>query len=132
MTTKTIEALEAARDALEPFADAAMNALADDERDASSIWESPAAMEITAGHLRRAKSAFELLTTTHKFAALSPATSDRDKALEEAAALIEPKRPRPCDCDRCYCEKSDDAMDVGYWDAESNCASAIRALKEGK
>lgn len=43
----------ALRAALAPFADAVEN-LADGHRDTSEIWESPAAMSITAGDLRRA------------------------------------------------------------------------------
>jgi hypothetical protein len=42
------------REALEPFARAA-ESLDDDHKDRSEIWESGAAMEISAGDLRRAR-----------------------------------------------------------------------------
>lgn len=44
--------------ALKPFAEAADN-LMDGHRDTSEIWESPAAMSITAGDLRRAEAVLE-------------------------------------------------------------------------
>ena len=53
-----LDQLEKARSALEPFAEAVEN-LDDAHRDSSSIWESSAAMSITAGDLRRARAAHE-------------------------------------------------------------------------
>lgn len=47
-----IEALEAG---LRPFADAAEN-IEDTQRDTSEVWEHPAALCITLGDLRRARS----------------------------------------------------------------------------
>jgi hypothetical protein len=47
--------IERLREALKPFAEAA-ESLGDKHRDESDIWESPAAMEIKAGDLRRARS----------------------------------------------------------------------------
>jgi hypothetical protein len=54
-------AIERMRDALKPFATAAED-LADGAADNDHIWESPAAMSVTAGHLRAAKRA--LITST--------------------------------------------------------------------
>jgi hypothetical protein len=45
-----------AREALKPFADAA-DSLGEDHDDGADIWESPAAMCVTAGDLRRARKA---------------------------------------------------------------------------
>lgn len=53
----------------------------------------------------------------------------RNKALDEAAALVSPSRERPCDCDSCYCHNSDDAQSVAVWDANTSIAKAILALK---
>lgn len=59
---ETAEAqLKAAREALEPFAEAAEN-LDDNHADGSPIWETPAAMGIDARHLRRARTAFSKIT----------------------------------------------------------------------
>jgi hypothetical protein len=54
----------------------------------------------------------------------------RREAFEEAAEAIEPKGPRPCDCDRCYCDKSQDAEQVAAWDEAMANATAIRARGE--
>jgi len=43
-----------ARAALKPFGDAA-DSLSEDHLDRMDLWESPAAMDITAGHLRAAR-----------------------------------------------------------------------------
>jgi len=48
-------------EALKPFSEAADD-LDDDHRHGSDIWEAPAAMAITAGHLRRARQLHEALT----------------------------------------------------------------------
>lgn len=52
--------IEKARVALGPFA-AAVDNLEADTRDTSEIWESPAAMSITAGDLRRAADALKAM-----------------------------------------------------------------------
>ena len=54
----------------------------------------------------------------------------RAKALEEAAKAVEPKRPRPCDCDTCYCGNHGDMEAVAAWDADAAAAKSIRALKD--
>jgi hypothetical protein len=50
--------------------------------------------------------------------------------LEEAAALVAPKRQRPCDCGVCDCGNRDDAQRVAEWDADNTAAQEIRKLKE--
>jgi hypothetical protein len=52
-----------------------------------------------------------------------------DDIIEMCAQAVEPKSPRPCDCEGCYCGNKGDAAAVDFWDAESNAADAIRALK---
>jgi hypothetical protein len=47
---------------------------------------------------------------------------------EAAAKLVEPKVPRPCDCESCYCHNSDDAAAVLAWDQSVGDAARIRAL----
>lgn len=49
--------------------------------------------------------------------------------IEAAARLVEPKRPRPCDCERCDCHNSGDLAAVTAWDADAAAAKAIRALR---
>ena len=58
--------------------------------------------------------------------------AERNAVLEEAAQLIGPKGPRPCDCDpfHCYCGNYGDAQSVAAWDEAELSAAAIRALKE--
>lgn len=53
----------------------------------------------------------------------------REEIIEECAKVAEPKGPRPCDCERCYCHNLGDAEAVARWDAEMATANAIRALK---
>jgi hypothetical protein len=43
------------------------------------------------------------------------------------AKACEPKRPRPCDCERCDCGNATDARMVAEWDEAFNRAAAIRA-----
>lgn len=52
----------------------------------------------------------------------------RETTVEECARLVEPKRPRPCDCERCNCHNQGDAEDVAAWDSDAASAKAIRAL----
>lgn len=47
---------------------------------------------------------------------------------ERCAKVADPKTPRPCDCDRCYCTSRRDAQAVKAWDADAAIAAAIRAL----
>jgi hypothetical protein len=54
MVTKLRCELHEARAALKPFSDAA-ESLSEDHLDRMDLWESPAGMEITAGHLRAAR-----------------------------------------------------------------------------
>jgi hypothetical protein len=56
---KRIATLEAA---LKPFAEAADSTDANDDYSSASIWEHPSALDITIGHLRRARTA---LSSTH-------------------------------------------------------------------
>jgi hypothetical protein len=49
-------------------------------------------------------------------------------AIEEAAKLVRPKKPRPCDCERCYCGNHGDLEAVAVWDADKANADAILAL----
>ena len=51
------------------------------------------------------------------------------EVLEEAAREVEPKGPRPCDCDSCDCGNSGDLRAVAWWDEAAANADAIRALK---
>jgi hypothetical protein len=48
--------------------------------------------------------------------------------IERCAKVVEPKGPRPCDCDRCYCGNIGDAEAVAAWDSDNFNANAIRAL----
>jgi hypothetical protein len=50
------------------------------------------------------------------------------EVLEEAAREVEPKSPRPCDCDSCDCGNSGDLRAVAWWDTATANAIAIRAL----
>jgi hypothetical protein len=56
--------------------------------------------------------------------------------IEACAKIVEPKGPRPCDCERCYCGNHGDIEAVASWDADAANAKAIRALalplQEGK
>ncbi|KQU17627.1 hypothetical protein ASG63_08965 [Methylobacterium sp. Leaf94] len=45
---------------------------------------------------------------------------------EACAVLVEPKGPRPCDCDRCTCMNTGDLRDVTDWDTSAALAAAIR------
>jgi hypothetical protein len=49
-------------------------------------------------------------------------------AIEECAKMVEPKKPRPCDCERCHCHNTGDAEAVAAWDADSAMAKAIRLI----
>ncbi len=57
--------LEEMRELLKPFAEAADD-LDDKHRDASPIWEAPAAMSIDAGDLRRAQAAIRSISEQEK------------------------------------------------------------------
>lgn len=50
--------------------------------------------------------------------------------IEACAKLVEPKGPRPCDCEPagCYCHNTGDAAAVAGWDADMAAANSIRAL----
>jgi hypothetical protein len=50
------------------------------------------------------------------------------KIIEECAKVVEPKGPRPCDCERCDCGNHGDLAAVAAWDADMANAKAIRAL----
>lgn len=52
----------------------------------------------------------------------------RETTIEECAKLVEPKLPRPCDCERCYCGNRGDMEAVASWDTDAYNAKAIRAL----
>lgn len=45
---------------------------------------------------------------------------------ERCAKIAEPVGKRPCDCERCYCGKPEDAQAVEAWDAMASIAAAIR------
>jgi hypothetical protein len=49
---------------------------------------------------------------------------------ERCAKVAEPKGPRPCDCDRCYCGNPGDTEAVAVWDTEDFIARSIRASGE--
>jgi hypothetical protein len=53
---------------------------------------------------------------------------DRASIIEECAMVVEPTKPRPCDCERCYCGNHGDMEAVAAWDADASNAKAIRAL----
>lgn len=61
-------------------------------------------------------------------AAARAAPSSRDDTIEECARLIAPEGPRPCDCERCYCQNPGDAEAVAAWDAGAANAKKIRSL----
>jgi hypothetical protein len=44
---------------------------------------------------------------------------------ERCAKIVAPKRPRPCDCEGCYCGNVGDAETVAQWDADNASAAAI-------
>jgi hypothetical protein len=48
---------------------------------------------------------------------------------ERMAKRLDPKGPRPCDCDRRYCDKAQDAAEVSAWDEQQTNATAIRELQ---
>jgi hypothetical protein len=50
--------------------------------------------------------------------------------IEQCAKVIEPKTPRPCDCDVCDCGNSGDMRAVAWWDEAMANAAAIRALAQ--
>ena len=52
------------------------------------------------------------------------------ETIETCAKLIEPKGPRPCDCEpfSCYCQNYGDAQTVASWDADMENANRIRSL----
>jgi hypothetical protein len=54
----------------------------------------------------------------------------RAKTIDECAKVIEPKGPRPCDCEPggCYCHNYGDAQTVAAWDADWAAAQMIRRL----
>ena len=58
--------------------------------------------------------------------------AERGKIVEECAKIVEPKRPRPCDCERCDCGNHGDLAEVAAWDADMANAKAIRALASVK
>ena len=51
------------------------------------------------------------------------------EVLELAAKAIEPKRPRPCDCERCNCGNPGDTAAVSAWDDATKSAELIRYMK---
>lgn len=53
-------------------------------------------------------------------------------AYERAAQLVEPKSPRPCDCEVCDCGNSGDLSAVVQWDEATRLAADIRALGADK
>jgi hypothetical protein len=54
----------------------------------------------------------------------------RAAIIEECAKVVEPKGPRPCDCERCDCGNRGDMEAVASWDTDAYNAKAIRALAE--
>ncbi|KRR10837.1 hypothetical protein CQ12_21455 [Bradyrhizobium jicamae] len=58
------------------------------------------------------------------------AAAVRADTIEECAKLVEPKGPRPCDCEPfgCYCHNNGDAAAVAAWDADMATAAMIRGL----
>lgn len=77
--------------------------------------------------------------TIKQFQALKDAALSGDAAqaakvrlatIEECAKLVEPKQPRPCDCERCDCGNRGDMEAVASWDTDAYNAKAIRALAE--
>lgn len=56
------------------------------------------------------------------------------ETIERCAKLVEPKRPRPCDCEPrgCYCHNQGDEADVTAWDADAYNAKAIRSLSPAR
>jgi hypothetical protein len=57
--------------------------------------------------------------------------ASRRAALDEAAKLVSPGRPRPCDCDVCDCGNAGDMRAVAWWDESALNANAIRSLATG-
>ena len=82
---------------------------------------------------RKYKAVTDWQSGLQEFTALDPAPdhSDWNAAIEEAAKVTEPKRPRPCDCEGCYCGNPSDAQAVAEWDADNATHNAIRNLKKG-
>jgi hypothetical protein len=52
--------------------------------------------------------------------------------IEACAKLIEPKTPRPCDCEplHCYCRNQGDADAVASWDTDAQNAKTLREFAE--
>lgn len=53
----------------------------------------------------------------------------RSAAIEECANLVAPKGPRPCDCERCFCDNVGSAQDVTSWDSAIELANQIRKMR---
>lgn len=77
----------------------------------------------------RGQSADEILISLvfSGYRILGPGELDLD-TVEECAEVVEPKGPRPCDCDRCDCGNVIDRELVTAWDQQAESAFAIRAL----
>jgi hypothetical protein len=65
-----------------------------------------------------------------EFCTRAVAPCSREAVIEECAKVVEPKGPRPCDCERCYCGNHGDLEAVAAWDADAYNAKAIRALAD--
>lgn len=50
----------------------------------------------------------------------------------EAAALLEPKGPRPCDCDTCDCGNTGDLREVEAWDTQKALYDQLVNLAEAE
>jgi hypothetical protein len=70
----------------------------------------------------------DLLAEVTQLRAVPQTVVDRASIIEECAMVVEPTKPRPCDCERCYCGNHGDMEAVAAWDADASNAKAIRAL----
>jgi hypothetical protein len=75
----------------------------------------------------------DLMNVLHSagYRILGPGELDKE-TLEKCAEVVQPKGPRPCDCDRCYCGNVGDLEMVTAWDQQEANATAIRALAKEK
>jgi hypothetical protein len=74
---------------------------------------------------------------SHRIASISQALLSayergRKEGIEEAAKVVGPTGPRPCNCDRCDCMNAGDLEAVTSWDIQSGFEAAIRQLLEVK
>lgn len=110
-------------------ADRLLGRAADAEAELATLRASAERMEARE-QLDPELSAFMLATAARLTALAEAKAQARRDAFEEAAKLIGPHGPRPCDCEPwgCCCQNPSDTAAVAAWDQETALAASIRAL----